>query len=220
MAVASFPTLVEVEAMLKDLGLALSINGQSLRLTKDGSVLSSVTLPSGGSDIDLGAVNEDILPSSSGAYDVGSSSKKFNNVYANNVYINGNKGISAEGVSISSGYSNSSGYIVLNFGGTRNLLICFGTTLSRASVDANYAVTFPKSFYGIPKVVMQMFKVSVGSNSTENAQYRNGQEISGFFGTNQPTNVTSSTGRVNGFKFIPGNGSSYYYSYIAMGYEY
>lgn len=99
-------------------------------------------------------------------------------------------------------------------------MICFGATAARASVDSNYAVTFPKSFYGIPKTFMQMFKVSVGSNSSENAQYRNGQEISGFYGSSSSTNVTSSTGRVNGFKFIPGNGSSYYYSWIAIGYEY
>ena len=44
--------------------------------------------------------------------------------------------------------------------------------------------------------------------------------ISASYNLGSSTNVTSSTGRVNGFKFIPGNGSSYYYSWIAIGYEY
>lgn len=158
MAITTIPTLTEIEAMLKDLGLALSINGQSLRLTKDGSVLSSVTLPSGGSDIDLGTIKEDIIPSSNMQYDLGSSSYKWQYIYATYIYANyiyhNNSSYPFLYKNAGSNSSNGDGYLDIYGGGNKVLKICRGRTYINANEAVNYQISFPSSFTYAPAVVI------------------------------------------------------------------
>lgn len=158
MAVTTIPTLTEIEAMLNKLGLTLSISGQTLRLLKDGTILSSVTLPSGGSDIDLGAIKEDIIPSSNMQYDLGSSSYKWQYIYATYIYANyiyhNNSSYPFLYKNAGSNSSNGDGYLDIYGGGNKVLKICRGRTYINANEAVNYQISFPSSFTYAPAVVI------------------------------------------------------------------
>lgn len=158
MAVTTIPTLTEIEAMLNKLGLTLSISGQTLRLLKDGTVLSSITLPSGGSDIDLGAIKEDIIPSSNMQYDLGSSSYKWQYIYATYIYANyiyhNNSSYPFLYKNAGSNSSNGDGYLDIYGGGNKVLKICRGRTYINANEAVNYQISFPSSFTYAPAVVI------------------------------------------------------------------
>lgn len=158
MATKTFPTVSEVEAMLKALknfGLTLAISGQTLQLKQNNTIISSITLPSG-SDIDLENVDTNILPDTDSSRNIGSNVKEFNYIFGRIFSVSG-----------AIYYNNSStkpflnestrsigNYIVLAGGANVHLEIQLGQVYVNSAETINKSVTFPRTFTRSPRVIL------------------------------------------------------------------